>query len=124
MDLVEGLRLVESIAVLRAHHVRVQVLLRAPGGPVEEVHRRKETARGDRAQALHRHLHRVVVVYLVHVGDLLAQVGALLEPRVREGLPHRGGRLSVMDTRVAQRDRALAVLVLDRMHRRVRLRNL
>jgi len=124
MDLVEGLRLVESIAVLRAHHVRVQVFLCAPGRPVEEVHRRSETASGHRAQALHRDLHRVVVVYLVHVGDLLAQVVSLLESRVREGFACSGGHLGVPDARVALRDRALAVLVLDRMHRRVRLRNL
>ena len=37
LRLLERLRLVELVAVLRAHHVRMQVLLRAPHGTVPQL---------------------------------------------------------------------------------------
>lgn len=116
MQLVEWLRLVEPVAVLRAHHVGVQVLLGLPGRAVEEVHGRREARGGHCALALGGQLHGVVEVDLVHVGDLLAEVVSLLEARVREGLSCGCGHLSVPNAGVADGKGGLSVPVVDGVH--------
>lgn len=119
VTLVEGLRLVVPVAILRAHLIRVQVLLSLPCGPIEEVHGRVEPTGGDCGLACLRRLHRVVMVEATLVSDLLAEVVAGLEPRVRERLSCRRGHLCVVHARVCHWQRCLTVTIVDRVHRRV-----
>jgi len=72
VHLVEGLRLVKSIAVLSAHLVSMQVLLGSPGCAIEEVHGSVEPTCSDCSLTLERWLHRGIKVDAIHVGNLLS----------------------------------------------------
>jgi hypothetical protein len=116
VTLVEGLRLIELVAILGAYLVSVQVLLSLPGRAVEEVHGRVEATGCDGGIARLRRLHRVVMVEATLVGDLLAQVIPRLEAGVREGLSGSGRHLRVVDARVRQGEGGLAVAIVDGVH--------
>ncbi len=124
MNLVERLGWVESIAVLCADHVSVEVLLSLPGGTIEEVHGRSESASCHGSETLNRYLHAVVVINLVHVGNLLAQVVSRLESRVRESFSSCSCYLSVPYARMIHWNGTFSILVLNAMHSRVGLRYL
>lgn len=123
MTLVEGLRLVEAVAVLCSHLIRMQVILSLPCCAIEEVHGGVEATCGDCGLAGLRRLHGVVVVEAALVGDLLAEVVAGLEPRIREGFSRRRGRQGVVHARVRRGECRLTVTIVDRVHRRISLRD-
>ena len=116
MTLVEGLWLVELVAIFSAHLVSVQVLLSLPSRAVEEVHGCVETTCGDSSLACLGRFHRVVMVKATLVSDLLTEVVPGLETRVREGLSRSGRHLSIVDTRVRQGKGSLAIAIVDGVH--------
>ena len=124
MFLVEGFRLIESITILCAHHVCMQVLLSSPSGPIEEVHSSCESTCRYCAKSLDWHLHVVVMIYLIHVTDLLAQVVSWLEPWVGECLSSSCCHLGVPDAWVSCRESTLSILAMNCMHCGVGTRNL
>ena len=107
---------VELVAVLGADLIRVQVPLRLPRRPIEEVHGLEEPGGSHCGLARDRGLHRVVVIEAALIGNLLSQVIAGLEAGVREGLSRRRGHLGVLHARVGDRERGLAVPIMDGMH--------
>ncbi len=78
----EGLGLVEAVAILSSNLVSVKILLGLPGGTIEEVHSSVETTGCDCGFASLGRLHGVIKVDAALVRDLLAQVIAGLESGV------------------------------------------
>lgn len=126
VHLMEGLGLVEPVAVLGADHVGVEIFLRLPRGAIEEVHGRAETTSHGGSRAGSRSLHPIVEVDhgRVHVADPVSQVHSLLESRVRECLSGSGGGLGVPDAGVRDGEGRLAVAVVDRVPGAVSARDL
>lgn len=116
VTLVEGLWLIELVAILSAHLVSVQVLLSLPCSAVEEVHGRVETTGCDGGIARLGRFHRVVMIKATLVCDLLAEVVPGLEARVREGLSGSGCHLCVVDAGVRQGKGGLAIAIVDGVH--------
>ena len=107
---------VKLIAVLGADLISVQVPLGLPCGPIEEVHGLEEPRCCHCGLARNRGLHRVIMVEAALIGNLLSQVVAGLETGVRESLSRSRGHLGVLDARVRDGQRGLAVPIMDGMH--------
>ncbi len=116
MALVEGLRLVEAVAVLSTHLICVQVLLSLPCCSIKEVHGSIESTGSDTSLASLGGFHGVVMIKTALVGDFLAEVIARLEAGVREGLSCRCCQLVYVHTRVGNRECGFAIPIVDCVH--------
>jgi hypothetical protein len=114
--LVEGLGLIEPVAILSSNLVSVKVLLGLPSGTVEEIHGSVETAGCHCGLTSLGWLHRIIEIDATLVRDFLTQVVAWLESGVGEGLSGCGSHFVIPDARMCHWESSLSVTIVDRMH--------